>query len=382
MSTDSERYVFEAEWHDKVACITRKFLLYYYVSDNSVELYDLIARKTFLRRTKCEGVDESNFYVGAVVTIFARSMKLISFADFATKTRVTHKVQKTLGIIMPDLHIKIGEILKRILAENFKIGNLKMVHLSREDAMDFFREKGENSKLMFNRMTSGSIVALELLGQDCISRWLKLIGSNDSSEVQEKECSSLKTFYEKEIDGNAFYGSPDTESADQDLKFFFPDSKSGKRELPNTATIKNCTCCIIKPHAVQSRLVGDIVDDIQKNGYVITAMQLFHVDPVNVEEFLEVYKGVLPDYGAMVAELQSGPCIAMEIKHKEESVNVPVEFRKFCGPMDPEIAKHVRPDTLRAKYGKTKVQNAVHCSDLPEDGILEVEYFFKILSDC
>ena len=86
-------------------------------------------------------------------------------------------------------------------------------------------------------------------------------------------------------------------------------------------------------------------------------MQQFIVDPVNVEEFLEVYKGVLPDYGvkrlitvrfsllfnlkkmfflqAMVAELQSGPCIAMEIKHKDKSVDVPVEFRKLCGPMDP-----------------------------------------------
>lgn len=42
MSTDSERYVFEAEWHDKVACITRKFLLYYYLTDNSVELVRII----------------------------------------------------------------------------------------------------------------------------------------------------------------------------------------------------------------------------------------------------------------------------------------------------------------------------------------------------
>ncbi|XP_043461307.1 nucleoside diphosphate kinase 7 [Leptopilina heterotoma] len=380
MSTDSERYVFEAEWHDKMACITRKFLLYYYLTDNSVELFDVKTRKTFLRRTKCEGVDESNFYVGAVVTIFARSMKLISFADFSTKTRVSQKIQKTLGIIMPDLHDKIGEMLKRILAENFKIGNLKMVHLSREDAMDFFREKGDNSALMLNRITSGPILALELLGQDCISRWLEQIAPNEISEVGEKDSSTLRVFYEKEAGENAFYGSSN-ETAEQDVKFFFPDPMSEKRELPNTATITDCTCCIIKPHAVTSKLAGDIIDDIQKKGFLITAMQLFHVDPVNVEEFLEVYKGVLPDYGAMVAELQSGPCIAMEIKRKDESVNVPVEFRKFCGPMDPEIAKHVRPDTLRAKYGKTKVQNAVHCSDLPEDGILEVQYFFKILSE-
>ncbi|MED6244921.1 Nucleoside diphosphate kinase 7 [Ataeniobius toweri] len=44
-----------------------------------------------------------------------------------------------------------------------------------------------------------------------------------------------------------------------------------------------------------------------------------------------------------------------------------------------EIARHLRPNTLRALYGKDKVKNAVHCTDLPEDGGLEVQYFFKIL---
>lgn len=42
------------------------------------------------------------------------------------------------------------------------------------------------------------------------------------------------------------------------------------------------------------------------------------------------------------------------------------------GPIDPEVASHLRPDTLRAKYGVNRVENAVHCTDLPEDGLLEV----------
>jgi len=44
-----------------------------------------------------------------------------------------------------------------------------------------------------------------------------------------------------------------------------------------------------------------------------------------------------------------------------------------------EIARHLRPRSLRALFGRTKAQNSVHCTDLPEDGQLEVEYFFKIL---
>lgn len=47
--------------------------------------------------------------------------------------------------------------------------------------------------------------------------------------------------------------------------------------------------------------------------------------------------------------------------------------------MDPEIAKNLRGNTLRARFGIDKVRNAVHCTDLPEDGTLEVEYFFSIL---
>lgn len=37
-----------------------------------------------------------------------------------------------------------------------------------------------------------------------------------------------------------------------------------------------------------------------------------------------------------------------------------------------EIARHLRPRTLRALFGVDKVRNAVHCTDLPEDGLLEV----------
>jgi nucleoside-diphosphate kinase len=54
-------------------------------------------------------------------------------------------------------------------------------------------------------------------------------------------------------------------------------------------------------------------------------------------------------------------------------------FRKLCGPHDPEIAKHLRPESIRAKFGIDRVQNAIHCTDLPEDGVIDCEYFFSIM---
>lgn len=43
------------------------------------------------------------------------------------------------------------------------------------------------------------------------------------------------------------------------------------------------------------------------------------------------------------------------------------------------MARTLRPRTLRALFGLDKIKNGVHCTDLPEDSILEVEYFFRIL---
>lgn len=120
---------------------------------------------------------------------------------------------------------------------------------------------------------------------------------------------------------------------------------------------------------------GAIISDIADAGFQITAMTLFHMEKANAEEFFEVYKGVVHEYPEMVSQLTSGPCIALEIRAQD----APHAFREMAGPSDPEIARHLRPRTLRARFGKNKVQNAIHCTDLPEDGLLEVEYFFKIL---
>jgi nucleoside-diphosphate kinase len=52
----------------------------------------------------------------------------------------------------------------------------------------------------------------------------------------------------------------------------------------------------------------------------------------------------------------------------------------MCGPLDPELARVLRPNSLRALFGLNKIRNGVHCSDLQQDGKLEVEYFFICLS--
>ena len=70
-----------------------------------------------------------------------------------------------------------------------------------------------------------------------------------------------------------------------------------------------------------------------------------------------------------------GPTVVMEIR-QENAVHA---FRKLCGPHDPEQAKQLNPNSIRAAFGIDRVKNSVHCTDLVEDGVLECEYFFSIL---
>ena len=97
------------------------------------------------------------------------------------------------------------------------------------------------------------------------------------------------------------------------------------------------------------------------------------------DEFLEVYKGVIDHYGDVVKEMSSGVCIALQIVQPEDPQTVVATFRELCGPQDPAMAKTLRPKTLRARFGETLARNGVHCTDLTEDGPLEVEYFFRVL---
>ena len=56
------------------------------------------------------------------------------------------------------------------------------------------------------------------------------------------------------------------------------------------------------------------------------------------------------------------------------------KFREFAGPSDPELGKQIRPHSLRARFGVDKIKNALHVTDLPEDGVLEVNFIFFIFN--
>ena len=72
-------------------------------------------------------------------------------------------------------------------------------------------------------------------------------------------------------------------------------------------------------------------------------MEMIYLNKTTIEEFYDVYKGVLPEYLPLIEHLCSGPSIVLEIR----SENVVSSFRSLVGPHDPEIAKYLKPNTIR-----------------------------------
>lgn len=371
----AERYAFLAEWFDPSASLLRRYQLLYYPNDGSVEMFDVKNQRIFLRRTKYDDIRQEDLFVGNRVNVFSRQLSLIGYGDQFTTNKLGSKKERTLAMLKPDAVAKMGNILEMIYAANLIVTKAKMVRLTGGQAADFYME--HQSKPFFNNLvqhvSSGPVVAMELMGEEAISVWRRLLGPTESSSARGEAQESIRAQFGADGVQNAAHGSDTVTAAARELEFFFPSTTG--HGLSNTANFTDCTCCIIKPHAISEGLAGKIINSISAAGFEISALQMFNIDRANAEEFYEVYKGVVTEYPSMVNELCSGPCIALDICGTDS----PKTFRKFCGPADPEIARHLRPTTLRALYGKDKAHNAVHCTDLPEDAELEVQYFFKIL---
>ena len=372
---DETRYSFIVDWYDRHAALVRKYQLLYYNVDGTCEMIEMRNRRLFLKRSKCPNVQISDLFIGSIVNILGRQLTISDYGDQFTKVKLQPIMERTLGVIYPDCIDKIGKVLTKICSEGFSICDLRMTKLGRKEIELFYKDCPVTEEVLAY-MAEGPIVAFQLMRERAVSKWQELLGPDDPSLARKIAPDSLRAQFGTNEIRNGFYASKSAELAEKGVKFFFGTRRMGK----STALLSNSTLGIIKPHAVKEGLAGQIIEDICTSGFHVSAIGMFHVEKANAEDFYEVYKGVVQEYQPMVEQLSSGPCIAMEIlSDNTQQCQVQQLFREMVGPSDPELARHLRPKSLRSTYGKCKALNGIHCTDLPEDQNLEVEYFFKIL---
>ncbi|KAI8621536.1 nucleoside diphosphate kinase 7-like protein [Chytriomyces sp. MP71] len=377
-----ERMCFLVEWFDVHAQLTRQYQLFFYVSDNSIEMYDTKQKRTFLKRTKTEELTLQDFHIGAAVNVYARQLTIVDYGDEFTRSKLSQQMESSLVIIKPDAIEKAGEIIDALISNKFVICRLRMLALNRTLAEDLCMVSSGAQPYFSDLVSSlegGRAMALEVMRSNAVSELEKIAGPAIVADAKSTNTSSLRAKYGHAGYKNGVHISTTPESAKHELSVIF---ENPHQNATRTAVFRNSTLAVIRPHALHSGLTGKIIASISQNGYKITDAQIYNLDRVNAEEFLEVYKTVVPEYKLMVDQLTSGPLLALEITHPQHnSEEVVSAFRELVGPIDPELARNLRPKSLRALYGSDKVRNAIHCTDLEADGILEVQFFFRIMAN-
>lgn len=344
-------YSFLLTWEDTRAAIVRVYKMTFYEKKGGtpeIELFDMKKKRIFLKRMPYPSLRSDQLFIGAFVTLYARQMQIVDYGDPTTKARFESVT--TLALIC-QFGPASASALREISAK-FNFQNVKLMSFNATEAKAFTQiARADLGPIL----TSGPVLALELRsrneGGNCTDEWHALIPT-----LQQK------------YRGTFFGASKDVE--EKASRFLFASASMGL-----CACVRNCSVCVVKPHCLIEGNLGGVVTDIVNRGFNITGMRSLVLTKAQAEEFLIVYQNVLPNYKGMVDELSSGTCVAIEVCCE----SVVQRLRAVAGPIDFPTAKKLRPQSLRAKYGKNSVQSGVHVTDLPEDGVLESEYLFSIL---
>ena len=132
------------------------------------------------------------------------------------------KLEKTLSIIKPDAVERnlIEEIKKIFIKNNLKIEDSKKIHISRDEAAEFY--KVHQSKPFYNDLcaylSSGPIVVMILEGENAVAQNRKIMGATNPKDAEE---NTIRKLYGLSIDKNSVHGSDSIDNAKKEIDFFF-----------------------------------------------------------------------------------------------------------------------------------------------------------------
>lgn len=129
------------------------------------------------------------------------------------------------------------------------------------------------------------------------------------------------------------------------------------------------TLVLLKPDALQRRLVGQILARFEAKGLKIVGMKLLRVSPELAARHYAEHVGK-PFYNELVSFITSAPVIALVVEGPR-AVEV---VRRLMGKTN---ALEAEPGTIRGDYGLSVGMNLVHGSDSPASASREIALFFS-----
>ena len=131
----------------------------------------------------------------------------------------------------------------------------------------------------------------------------------------------------------------------------------------------NRTFTIIKPDSVRKGNFGKIISRLESEGFRILGLKKVSLGRKQAEGFYAVHRE-RPFFPSLVEYMTSGPVYVAAL----ERDNAVAHLRQVMGATDPKKADK---GTVRAEFGESIEQNAVHGSDSDENAGIEIAFFFS-----
>ncbi len=132
-------------------------------------------------------------------------------------------IERTLTIIKPDAFESghVGDIIKILEANHFRIVAARLVRLSRREAEGFY--KVHRAKPFFASLTefmsTGPALVMVLEGENAIARLREVMGATDPAKATP---GTIRKLFASGIERNAIHGSDAPETAAYEIGYFFP----------------------------------------------------------------------------------------------------------------------------------------------------------------
>ncbi len=133
-------------------------------------------------------------------------------------------IEKTLAIIKPDAvaQKQSGPIIELIELNKFSIIRMQKLQMTEKQAEQFYAVHKERPfyRELVEGMIKGPVIVMALEAENAIAGWRELMGATDP---QKAALGTIRWMFGKHIGSNATHGSDARETAQNELKFFFPD---------------------------------------------------------------------------------------------------------------------------------------------------------------
>ena len=128
------------------------------------------------------------------------------------------------------------------------------------------------------------------------------------------------------------------------------------------------TLVLIKPDAMERKLMGEIITIYENRGLHISSLKIIKPS-IEIAKTHYIEHKDKPFYESLVSYITSGEVCALVI----EGDNVVTKVRKINGATDPLDADM---GTIRGRFAISKSENTVHSSDSVESAEREIKIWF------